>query len=237
MIIAGIDGCRKGWIMIYHEQKQFGYGMYSTFSELLSLNPALDRILIDMPIGLSSKAIPRTIDKVIRKELPGRASTVFNAPCRAAVYAKNNEEAKLKNIQAEGKSLSIQSLALREKIKEIDQYVTKSQGKGVEIIESHPELCFKYLTQDHQVLMTKKSKRDGIKFRLDLLLSYKPELENLYEYILKQHRRYEVKRDDILDAMCLCLVNKLSAKNGMKFLVGEEKVDEKGVDMRIGYYI
>ena len=93
-----------------------------TAEELVDKTTCLERILIDIPIGLSSPGFPRTIDSRIRRELADRASTVFNAPCRAAVYEPDDEKAKDLNIKVEGISLSVQSLNIRNKIKEVDEF-------------------------------------------------------------------------------------------------------------------
>ena len=56
MLYGGIDGCKYGWILMKSDQRniQFG-GIFQSVKDLLEANQDLDRILIDMPIGLSSK--------------------------------------------------------------------------------------------------------------------------------------------------------------------------------------
>ncbi len=233
MKVAGIDGCKYGWIIIKWVDSRYAYDVYPTFIELMRDNKDLDRILIDIPIGLSSKKHPRTIDKEMRKELQNRRSTVFNAPCRAAVYEKDNEKARQLNIQIEGKSLSIQSLFIREKIREVDQFLVESNSV-VELIESHPEICFKHLNQN--IVQTKKSKSEGIDERLKIIENYDSQLLDLYKSAIKIFKRSEVKKDDIVDAMVLCLANRLAKGNTLSFLTDSNTIDEEGIKMRVAFY-
>jgi len=154
MIVAGIDGCKKGWIMIKSSNGNYSFGVYTNIFDLAADNEDLDRILIDIPIGLSSKKIKRTVERNLRIELKNRSSTVFNPPCRKAVYEYDYNLARLINIKIEGKSLSIQSLAISNKIRELD--ILLAAKHKVEILESHPELCFKYLNEG-KTLLSRKS--------------------------------------------------------------------------------
>ncbi len=233
-MFAGVDGCKAGWIAVFIKGEEYSFGIYKTFSDLMEKNISLKRVLIDIPIGLSSIGFPRTIDAKIRKELGPRGSTVFNAPCRAAVYEPDNERARKKNLQVEGKSLSIQSLNIRNKIKEVDEFFF-TKCTSFEIIESHPELCFKYLNKG-VIVLSKKSTEAGIDERLNILQSFDSQSFELYNKILSSFKRKDAKKDDIVDAMCLCLVNKLGWLEKLNFLEDLNQVDEKGIQMRIGFY-
>lgn len=234
MIVAGVDGCRTGWIMVKCEVGEFEFGIYERFEALLFENPDLDRILIDIPLGLSSEHHPRTIDKVLRAELKGRSSTVFTPACRVAIYKHSYEEAKKTNLALEGKSLSIQSYNISSKIRELDDLLIQ-KNPVVPILESHPELCFKYLNQG-KVLSSKKSTPVGLKERLELLSAFDPQIKSLFEKILASTKRKEVAKDDIIDAICLCLVNKLGHSHRLQFLKDQNLTDARGIEMKIAYY-
>jgi 8-oxo-dGTP diphosphatase len=234
--MLGVDGCPKGWFMIKYKDDNYTFGVYENIQELIDENRDSGRILIDMPIGLSSKSHKRTIDVLLRKELKGRSSTVFNAPCREAVYKIDPDESKQKNLMIEGKSLSIQSLSLREKIRQIDEYLQKTSREKIEIIESHPELCFKYLNTNHEILQTKKSTKKGIDQRLTILKKYEPRIEQIFKNILMATKRKEVRKDDVVDALCLCIVNRLGENGKLSFLVDENRADNKQIKIKIGFY-
>lgn len=233
MTVAGIDGCKKGWIMIKSSNENYSFGVYKNIIELFDENKDLDRILIDIPIGLSSRKIKRTVENKLRKVLKNRSSTVFNPPCREALFQKDYISAKKKNIEVEGKSLSIQSYNISNKIRELDKLLQSKPE--TEIIESHPELCFKYLNKGKTVL-SKKSTRYGINERLNILISYEKKTESLSKIIENSTLRKDVKRDDIFDALCLCLVNKLGSKNDLSFIEDDNKLDENGIEMRLAFY-
>lgn len=232
MSIGGIDGCKKGWLLVKYSNN-YSFGVYQNISELIKDNEDLKKILIDIPIGLSSKKLERTIEKKLRSELKNKHSSVFNPPCREALYEKDYLTAKQKNIEIEGKSLSIQSYNISNKIKEIDEYL--SLNPQIEIIESHPELCFKYLNNGN-VLLSKKSKYNGLQERKNILFGYDEKLKDLFELIENNTLRKDVARDDICDAICLCLVNKLGSKEKLSFIKDIIASDDKGIKIRLAYY-
>lgn len=233
MNLAGIDGCKAGWLMVRAVDGVYDFKPYETFAHLIIDNQQLDYLLIDIPVGLSSPGFPRTIDATMRKELKGRSSTVFNAPCRLAVYEKDYQKARHLNQQVEGKSLSIQSLAISEKIREVDEYLSSTRNR-ITVVESHPELCFKYLNRG--IVPSKKSTKEGIAERLKIIAKYEPKLVDLYHQALKDTKRKHAKRDDIIDAICLLLVNKLGFEGHFSFLTDKHDVDEQGINIRIAYF-
>jgi len=231
--IAGIDGCRYGWILVTFINGKYSVEIHRTITELIHSHSDLHRILIDIPMGLATSLYPRSIDGTLRKVMGKRGTTVFNAPCKAAVYEEDFEKAKQLNIEVEGKSLSIQTLNIKKKIKEVDQYLSQNSST-IEIIESHPELCFAYLKGG--ILNTKKSTTEGINERLDILQKYNKELPHLYKKSLKQFKRKDVKPDDIVDAMCLCLVNQKAGKKNLSFITDYYKQSEDGIKLRVAYW-
>lgn len=232
-IYAGVDACKAGWIMVKSVQETYAFGLWERVEDMILENADIQRFLIDIPIGLGSKSHLRTIDQTLRRELAKRSSTVFNAPVREAVYAENYTEAKAKNLSIEGKSISIQSFNICPKIKETDEFLI--QNNDIEIIESHPELCFKYLNGG-EVVLSKKSTPEGAEERLAILRKYDSNIPKLFNKILSETKRKQAKKDDILDAICLCLVNRLAAEK-LDFLTDENFIDEKGIEMKIAYFV
>jgi predicted RNase H-like nuclease len=107
MFVAGVDGCSAGWIAF-----KVDLPSRITLVELIDL-PALLRnrpsdlafLAIDIPIGLVGGS--RACDKAARKLLgQPRGTSVFAAPCRAALAAKNHAEASAINRQKTGRGLS-----------------------------------------------------------------------------------------------------------------------------------
>lgn len=232
-ITAGIDGCKSGWLMVKHSEEGYTFGVYSNIQDLVIEHPDIQRILIDIPIGLSGMSFKRTIDAQLKKELGVRHSTVFMSPCREAVYANDYASAKAINKCIEGKSISIQAFHISSKIKEVDTFITSGRH-SVQIIESHPEFCFKYLNNKNILLSNKKS-IEGEKERLNILSKYDAELVDVYQKIRQATARKAVANDDIIDALCLTLANQLAGKSELQLLVDDKRIDECGVQVGIGY--
>ena len=139
------------------------------------------------------------------------------------------------NKKIENKSLSLQSLLISPKIREVDQFLIK-QSEHIEIYESHPEFCFRNLSKNQKILKSNKKTKEGIAERLGILKSYDQQLISLYNTLLNQTKRKDAKKDDIIDAICLCLVNRLGGENGFSYLLNENPYDEHGIEMKIIYY-
>ena len=232
MKVVGIDSCPLGWIAILYEHQKFAFEAIESIGELMELHPDLKRIFIDIPIGLSSKTFERTVESSLRKELGNRPSTIFTPACREAIYAFNYDEAKEINKKIVGKSVSIQSYNISKKIKEVDLFLETKQ-EHLEIYESHPEICFKYLNNE-KVIQSKKSTPEGFQERFQILINSYPELEQVYNSIQNSFAKSKVKPDDILDAMVLCVSN-LNSGDNHRFFQDENNIDEKGIFVRIGY--
>jgi len=232
MKIAGIDSCPLGWIVVLHDTNGFSYKAVSSIEELIEFHTDLQRIFIDIPIGLSSEKFTRTIESKLRKELGKRSSTIFTPACRKAVYAQNYDEAREINKEILGKSISIQSYNISKKIKEVDQFM-EIKATELEIYESHPEICFKYLNNS-EIIQTKKSTKEGFQERFQLLQKHYPQLKSVYHNIIETYSKSKVKQDDILDAMVLCVSN-LNSKEKLRYLQDENDLDEKGILVKITY--
>lgn len=236
MIYGGVDGCKYGWILIKSVQNKLVFGgLYRDIEDLVNDNEDLDRILIDIPIGLSSKKVRRTIDSYLKLELKERHSTVFNAPCRESLVAKNHKEASLINKEIEGKGISIQTFFISKKIRELDLLLIRKESLRDKIFESHPELSFKYLNSG-TIVLSKKSSKEGLEERINILQKFDSDVLDLYNEVLSATKRMSVSRDDVVDAICLCLVNQLSGKNALSFLQDKFFKDGIGIPIRVGYF-
>jgi len=231
MQLWGIDSCPGGWAGVVWNGEQYAFQLLSDIDQIPRLGEDL-RILIDIPIGLSEPGYPRRIEQKLRKAVAPRHSTVFNVPCRKAVYAQSKEEARQINIQEEGKSLSEQSLNICPKIREIDQFIL---AYSPWIYECHPELSFKGLNNG-TVLLSKKTTPLGQKQRLEILKKIDPQLGDLYKEVRQQYPVKLVKTDDLLDAMALCVTNHWGENKGFRYLEDEDhQQDGQGIPLRIAF--
>ncbi|WGK64501.1 DUF429 domain-containing protein [Croceiramulus getboli] len=231
---GGIDGCKGGWLLVLQVENEHEAHILHTINELEDQVKWQGRFLIDMPIGLTGPSYTRTIEALMRKQLPGRAATVFNAPTRKAIYATNKEEGRRLNIERTGKSISEQSWNISGKIRELDTFLRSTERKDIGLHESHPELCFRYL--HGEVVGSRKSTPEGIEQRLQILERFEPNIRESYTRILHQFPRKQVKRDDIVDALCLCIVNQLAGEQGWSRLQENLTLDESGLEVGIFYF-
>ncbi len=233
MKLAGMDSCPSGWVVVLHDKGGFSFEVVSSIRDLVKLHPNMDRIYIDIPVGLSSQSFTRTIEKTMRQTLKSRSSTIFSPACREAIYASDYDKARTINKTILGKSISIQSYNISKKIKEVDQFMT-IKSNDLELYESHPEICFKHLNNS-EVIQTKKSTKDGFEERFLLLTHQHPQLESVYKNITKSFPKSKVKPDDILDAMVLCVCNLNTSTNPMHCLEDKNHTDALGIRIKIAY--
>src|SRR5947207_297058 len=119
MFVAGVDGCRAGWVCFAVEVPSLVTSVdVVDLVEVLRNRPSdLAFLGIDIPIGLLDGS--RACDKAARKLLgQPRGTSVFAAPCRGALTAKNHAEASETNRQRTTRGLSQQAWGIAAKIKQ-----------------------------------------------------------------------------------------------------------------------
>jgi predicted RNase H-like nuclease len=196
MFVAGIDGCRGGWVNFKVDPTSLG-----TSVELIDVPSILRNkpddiaiLAIDIPIGLLDRS--RACDKAARKLLgQPRGSSVFPAPCRPALGAQTYAEASSINRLRTTRGLSQQAWGIAPKIKQVDDAITPDCQRWA--FEVHPEVCFWALNQRRPMTHNKKT-REGAEERVALLRRAFPEIE---QHLVKRPPR--VGGDDLLDAAVL----------------------------------
>lgn len=231
MNVMGVDACKLGWCGVGVIQNEKVWGCFESLNSLTLALPNLNRILIDIPIGLSSETFTRTIDSKARTYLQYRKSSIFSPPCREVVYVDGYKEALSLNQTICGKGISIQAYYICPKIKETDKWY-ETKPNSIEAFEAHPELCFKTLNRGKDLKFSKHNK-SGIEERLEILLKIDKSIKLVYNDFLKKYKRSQVKRDDILDAMALMMVG--VGKTELKYFEDENPIDASGKPVRIVY--
>ena len=138
-----MDGCRAGWIAIaLDESGGHSHLVTSTIAEVARWHPSA-LVLVDIPIGLrETEGDERKCDLEARGRLGPRASSVFPAPCRAALGLTSYRAASDENHRQTGRRLSKQSFHIAPRILDVDDYLRQSWASGPVIREMHPEVCF-----------------------------------------------------------------------------------------------
>ncbi|MDR3495503.1 MAG: DUF429 domain-containing protein [Ancalomicrobiaceae bacterium] len=168
--LAGIDGCRAGWIACLVD----GDGgldpeirVVARLAEVMDGPDAPEFAAIDMPIGLPEHCGPggRGPERLVRPRLGERQSSVFSIPSRAAVYAGEglDERAAYAAVCRAAlatsdppRKVSKQAFNLFPKIREVDRWM--ADGGAGRLYESHPELALACLNNWSAMVLPKKVK-------------------------------------------------------------------------------
>ncbi len=232
MFVAGVDGCKGGWVVVFRHTKT-GRGFPRFVANLTEIVEAAERpawIAIDMPMGFADEAPRggRDCEKAARAILgpAGRASCVFSAPCRGALGTKDYPAANARNRKAHGVGLSKQAWNLFPKMRELDALLRARPDAP--IFESHPELCFGRLAGEP--LRAAKKTKDGQVQRLALLA--KEGFRDLPDW-LDLFPRKHVAPDDVIDAAVVCLTALRRAKGAAERLPAQAPKDRYGIEMAI----
>ncbi len=170
--VLGVDACRGGWVgVVIDPDRRSSVFTAATISSLVALvRETYDVVVVgvDIPIGLPDTT-GRAADAEARRELVGKASSIFSTPTRAALEAPTYAEGRAANVAATGgTSVSAQAYALREKVLQVDAWVRARPG--VEVVEVHPELSFARMA-GAPVLASKKD-ADGVRARREALAAH-----------------------------------------------------------------
>lgn len=205
--VAGIDGCRNGWLLVLRESEIgiIRHRRIQCLSEVCGQpeNPSI--VAVDIPIGLLAQAMRggRECDKKGREILrKPRSNSVFSPPVRPALKYFDFPSALDANraSSTEHVGISQQCFQLFQKIREADKLVKPELQER--ICEVHPELCFFELNNRKPMKYGKKHRAGlGLQERRDLLCKEGfPSINggsNLYS-------KSEVAEDDFLDACVAC---------------------------------
>jgi len=225
MFVAGVDGCRGGWIAFKVDvpANAISVEVVDLAAWLRERPPDLACLGIDIPIGLLDGS--RGCDKAARKLLgQPRGTSVFAAPCRSALSAKNHAAATATNLRMTGRGLSQQAWGIAPKIKQVDDAITPDSQRWA--FEVHPEVCFWALNQRRPMKHNKKTK-EGVAERVALLRRAFPEIE---QHLVKRPPR--VGADDLLDA-AVAGWTALRWNRGEAECVCSPERDDKGIEITI----
>jgi predicted RNase H-like nuclease len=168
-------------------------GLKSVFDD-----QSLAIVAIDIPIGLLRAAVRggRACDQDARAFVGARYRSVFSAPVRACLTAKNREEADKRSRASseDDMGVSAQCWGITPKIAEVDRLITPALQTRV--VEVHPEVCFAAMNGDRP-LGHGKTSREGRAERCALLRAkWNCDVDRI-----ASERRPGAKADDVLDAM------------------------------------
>ena len=231
-ISVGIDGCIGKWAAVAITNNKFEVCLCKNILEICEKFSMAQSIIIDMPIGLAENSDDIRPDSILRKNLKGKASSVFNTPCRQAVHAPNYTDAIAENKKALNCSISPLSNSIIPKIREIDIFLQGNEAFKNRLVESHPEYCFALLNGGNPIL-SNKTTYEGKKARLELLSKYYADSFWVLEEFRKSAPALSNKTDDIIDALSMAVIGALGLRYGFKTLPQNPQKDSVGLYMQI----
>ena len=185
-------------------------------------------IALDMPIGLSDETA-RACDLAARRLLGRpRGSSVFPAPCRAALGATTYRRACALSGRTLGVALSRETFNILPKIRQVDALMTPALQEFVR--EVHPEVVFALLAGRGRGLRYAKRTADGERERRRLLRRVAPPFDP--DAVRRRLGPGRVARDDVIDAVA-CLVAAARIGRGEALVLPEGAVarDARGLRM------
>jgi predicted RNase H-like nuclease len=222
-LIAGVDGCKAGWIAAIAPADDIARPLIrvvARFADLLDGPDAPALIAVDMPIGLPDRIVGsgRGPEQAVRPLLGGRQSSVFSIPARAAVEADDYPQCCLLALAASDppRKVSKQGFHLFPKIREIDALMRGRPDLASRIREVHPELAFR-LMKGAPLAEPKKVKGAawlaGLAERRTLLLR-----EGVGEAAMTGPSPRGAGMDDLIDALAgLVAASHIAAGRGLPF--------------------
>ena len=231
--VAGVDGCRAGWVVAVAEVTGDGPVVRSVAVEP-TLGPLLGRVgcgevqvvALDMPVGLSADG-PRAADRAARAALGPRRSSVFPAPVRAVLEATDHADAVRRSRAACGAGIPVQAWHLVPKVREVDELVRAAPPDvRAAVREAHPELAFSALG-DGPCAHPKRTAA-GRRERLARLRPWVPD-----RWTRPARTPAGAARDDVLDALVLAVRAAQWLGHGPEALVLGDETDEYGLRMQV----
>jgi predicted RNase H-like nuclease len=139
-VVAGVDGCRAGWVMAELAAGAITVGFEATFAAVMDRCGEIDSevIAVDIPIGFAADGV-RPAESEARRRLGARRSSLFPTPAHAVLKAADWNQALTINRAVTGKGLSKQSFNLLAKSREVRAAVEPGDRR---IVEAHPESSF-----------------------------------------------------------------------------------------------
>ncbi|WP_378947062.1 DUF429 domain-containing protein [Mesorhizobium sp. ANAO-SY3R2] len=223
MTVAGVDGCKAGWIAVIRQDAAElpEAKVFASFATLIGALPGDATVAVDMPIGLPDFTGKggRGPEALVRPLLGQRQSSVFSIPSRASVHAETAPFTTVEEWYAAHRrasevamrtsepprGVSIQAFGIFSKIREIDALMIARAELRERVIESHPEMAFWRLNGGQAMSLPKKVKGsvnpEGMEERKALLARVGHD-----RAFLEQALPRGAAADDFLDACAMMLI-------------------------------
>ena len=231
MWVAGADGFKDRWCVVLWqlETGELRTRVTDDFAGLLSLQEDPAVVAVDIPIGLPDVTRPggRTCDRLARKLVGPRASSVFSPVGRTALAAPSRLEAEVLSHAEGGIGITAQAWGLSEKMREADAAMTPERQR--QVFEVHPELSF--WSMQSEPMTYAKTKPAGVAARVRALI----ESGLPAAFVSTRPAGLRATFVDFLDACAALQTAKRIALGQAKRLPEVAERDSRGLDMVIWY--
>jgi predicted RNase H-like nuclease len=163
--VAGADVWKGKWIAVSLSDGRFeGSHVASSIETLVEQLGQVDRIGVDIPIGLPPAGESRRCDRLAAAYVGPRKASVFQIPCEELLGAETLQTANALARANSWPGISAQSYALKKRIFEVAGVAVGDDR----IYEVHPEVSFAE-ANGGVPMRSPKSSWDGLIERLDVL--------------------------------------------------------------------
>lgn len=226
MHIAGVDGCKGGWLMVRREAGGAGFEVH--VAERWRDLPAAAMTAVDMPVGLPDRGA-RGCDRQARDLLGPRRNSVFLGLRRPLLgFGKDGYPAANAWAKSDGAGLSKQAWNLLPKVRELDEALSPADQDRVR--ETHPELAFRALNGGPMEF----SKRDPVGFRDRYVVLERAGFAGLDGHLRGLDRK-RAAPDDLLDACALAWSAARMLRGEAVRVPPDPPRDARGLRMEIWY--
>lgn len=211
----GVDWAGGRWLCLeyqpsYTAPRPETYDSVEELWEAYDDGHDIDRLCIDIPIGLPTGPHERGVDKQCRSHL-SRKSTVFRVPVREALDTDTLREANklsraaTRTEDTDGVGVQPPAYAIRQQILEVNNFIDQCDQNTSDVIyEVHPELCFTALLESPPQYGKKTA--HGAAERIEALDTITDNAAVLIGETLRAVKNntegdFEIGVDDVLDAL------------------------------------
>ncbi len=222
-IVGAVTPCRPGWLVVSAKVHAATFApeqprVYKTFAHTLDERPSFAVLAVSAPIGYADEVVRggRTCDRMARRMLGPRGSTVRSAPTRSTVAG---DETSL------GGPLDAVTRTLLPRYQEVAAEMAPFRQRTT--YEVNPELSFYQLNGDTPLLHPKRSEA-GRQERIDILARRVPGIE-----IIAKAQIDDVRPEQLLDvAAMLWTARRIFARSAMR-IPTEPEWDHEGLRMEL----
>jgi len=228
-LVAGIDGCRTGWVVatvpVGDESPAVRVEVVAELGDVVRRIDAGDLVVagVDIPLGLPERG-PRACDVLARRLLGPRRSSVFPTPARPVLAAASYEEACALSRAVSGQGISRQLFNILPKIREADAVLAAAPGLRGRLFEMSPELSFATLAG--APMRHNKRTAEGRGERIEALRRGLPGVD-----VARISTPRGARSDDVLDALAGAWTAR-RVTTGAQITLGGE-TDPAGVRMAV----